>query len=364
MPMTRSRRCHAERSLRARRRLWAAGLITVGVIVLGGFAASALLRVTAKPDSEGPATLSAQAEPTGTVAAQSAEESATAAVELPELAGRTLAEALVLLKAIGVPAEIVEDPALPQDAAGEARIVTAQDPPAGTLIQTGATVLLTVPSEAGPAGPALPGGLVVVIDPGHQARGDSTPEPIGPGSKETKPRVTGGTSGVGTRVPEYEVVLQIAINLKTRLERAGIDVVMTRATNDVNLSNAERARIANDAQAALFIRIHADGDVDSSQAGISTLYPGDNQWTGPISGPSEKAARAIHDAVIASTGAASRGVIARTDLAGFNWSKVPSVLVECGFMTNPVEDRLLSSPHYQDKLAEGMAAGIIGFLSK
>ncbi|MFU8890723.1 MAG: N-acetylmuramoyl-L-alanine amidase [Anaerosomatales bacterium] len=39
------------------------------------------------------------------------------------------------------------------------------------------------------------------------------------------------------------------------------------------------------------------------------------------------------------------------------------MLLECGFMTNPVEDRLLSSPHYQDKLAEGMASGIIAFLN-
>lgn len=331
----------------------------------GGFAIVTLLGSTDTPDAaSGAGMVSSQAGTNETTLALSADASATAAVEVPELAGRTLAEATVLLEAMGVVAEIVEDAALPSDAVGEARIVRDQEPPAGTLLGAGAAVRLTVASDASESAPVVPQGLVVVIDPGHQARGDSSPEPVGPGSTETKPRVTGGTTGVETRVPEYEVVLQIATNLEQRLERAGIRVVMTRSTNDVNLSNAERAQIANEAGAALFIRIHADGNVDSAQAGISTLHPGENEWTGPIVAPSQAAARAIHEAVISSTGAASRGVIARTDLTGFNWSTVPAVLVECGFMTNPVEDRLLSSPHYQDKLAEGMTTGILEFVGK
>jgi N-acetylmuramoyl-L-alanine amidase len=232
------------------------------------------------------------------------------------------------------------------------------------VVRAGGIVRLTVP--AGTGGPISGShvGAVVVIDPGHQSRGDSTREPIGPGADEKKARVTGGTTGVVTRLPEYEVVLQIAVNLKMRLESEGVTVVMTRTTNDVNISNAERAAIANDESADLFVRIHADGNVDSSQAGISTLYPGVNSWTAPIAAPSHRAARLVHGALLGSTGAASRGVVPRTDLTGFNWSKVPVLLVECGFMTNPVEDRLLSSPHYQDKLAEGMASGIIAFLGE
>jgi N-acetylmuramoyl-L-alanine amidase len=167
---------------------------------------------------------------------------------------------------------------------------------------------------------------------------------------------------VATRLPEYEIVLQISTNLKSRLERAGITVVMTRTTNDVNISNAERAAIANEAGADLFVRVHADGSTDPQVSGISVLYPGTGSFTTAISPESHRAATAVHDAVIASTGAASRGVVSRNDLSGFNWSKVPAVLVETGFLSNPVEDRLLASPHYQDKLAEGMASGILKYL--
>jgi len=52
------------------------------------------------------------------------------------------------------------------------------------------------------------------------------------------------------------------------------------------------------------------------------------------------------------------------DLSGFNWSTVPTVLVECGFLSNPVEDRLLASPHYQDKLATGIADGVMAYLEQ
>lgn len=250
------------------------------------------------------------------------------------------------------------------DAVGDARIVLDQDPHAGAVVDAGTTVRVRVPAgSTAPASRSI-AGAVVVIDPGHQSRGDSAPEPVGPGAQESKPRVTGGTTGTLTRIPEYEVVLQISMNLKARLEAAGATVLLTRTTNDVNLSNSERAAVANDAGADLFVRIHADGNVDSSRAGISTLYPGENQWTGPIAAQSMRAATLVQEAVVASTGAASLGTVPRTDLAGFNWSRVPAVLVECGFMTNPVEDRLLASPNYQDKLAAGIATGITAFLNE
>ncbi len=165
-----------------------------------------------------------------------------------------------------------------------------------------------------------------------------------------------------TGVPEYEVVLQIANNLKAELENRGVTVVMTRDGNDVNISNSERAQIANKAGADLFIRVHADGSADSGVSGISTLYPGKNQWTGPILAESTDAAQAVQDGMIATTGASSKGIVARDDITGFNWSEVPAVLVECGFMSNPVEDRLLSSSHYQDKLARGIADGAMSYL--
>jgi N-acetylmuramoyl-L-alanine amidase len=361
--MTRSQRTHSRRNPKVRIRARISAALALAAMVVLILAAIGFLG----PDETdgGPGSLVQPSPASQPAVVPTPETTDTAsAVEVPEVVGKTLAEAQVLLSAIGVTVETEEDVGAPADAVGDARIVLGQDPPAGTVVDAGATVRVRVPANTSASGGDALAGAVVVIDPGHQSRGDSTLEPVGPGADELKPRVTGGTTGAVTRVPEYEVVLQISMNLKARLEAAGVTVLMTRTTNDVNVSNSERAAVANEAGAALFVRIHADGSVDSSRSGISTLYPAENLWTGPIAAPSRRAALLVQDAVIASTGAASLGTIPRSDLAGFNWSRVPTVLVECGFMTNPVEDRLLASPNYQDKLADGIATGIIAFLNE
>ncbi len=361
-----SRTERSKRSRSERARLAAIGLAVAGVLGIAGTAAAVLLAGDSQPET--PEVRAEQPVVAAEVATASAETTAAPeSVEVPDVVGRPLAEAEVVLEAAGLVVRVTEDPSTEADAVGAARGVIAQEPAALQFVPAGTAIMLVIPAEAGASGAPATGALagkVVCIDPGHQARGDSRQEPVGPGASETKARVTGGTTGVTTRVPEYEVVLQISMNLKERLEAAGITVVMTRDTNDVNISNAERAQMANDAGADLFVRVHADGSTDPGRAGIATFYPGAGQWTGSITDPSQRAAGLVQDALVASTGAADLGITARTDLSGFNWATVPSVLVECGFMTNPVEDRLLSSPHYQDKLAEGMATGIIAYLGE
>lgn len=205
---------------------------------------------------------------------------------------------------------------------------------------------------------------IVCIDPGHQARANLSPEPIGPGSTTTKPKVAGGTSGVVTGLPEYRFALSLSLKIKARLEARGINVVMTRMSDGVNISNAERAQIANSVGADLFVRIHADGSTNHPVHGISTLYPAGNSWVAPIAAPSLRAARLVQSAVVGATGAANRGLSGRSDMAGFNWSAVPAIIVESGFMTNPAEDQALASNAYQDVLADGITAGILEYLGK
>ena len=208
-----------------------------------------------------------------------------------------------------------------------------------------------------------PATFVVCIDPGHQAHNDVKLEPVGPGSKSEKPRASGGATGVTTGVPEYEVALQISMNLKKRLEAAGVKVVMTRTTNDVRVSNAERAKKANNAKADLFVRIHGGASTDPAESGITTVYPAKNRWTASIVPSSRTAANAIERSVCRTTGAAVCAVEQRGGMAGFNWSKVPAVLVETGFLSNPLEDKLMASPNYQDQLSEGIAQGVLVYLN-
>lgn len=342
-----------------------AGLVALGVLAI--IAGAALAWRATQPTSASASVelpqLSLSAEESELTTATSLDASAAATagnrVQVPAVTGKSIEEAEVVLAAAGLSVERRET--MQVVPAGTPITVVSQDPEAGEVVDLGTTVLLRVPASS-MATVSADAQLVVCIDPGHQAKSDLKPEPIGPGATDTKGSVLGGTTGTATKLPEYEVVLQIATNLQKRLEKAGVKVIMTRTTNDVSISNSERAKIANDAKADLFIRIHCDGSTDSAASGISTLYPGATKWSGPIGAPSKSAANSVQAAVVAATGAVSRGAVARTDQTGFNWATVPAVTVECGFMTNSVEDKLLASPHYQDKLAEGMSNGVMAYL--
>lgn len=210
--------------------------------------------------------------------------------------------------------------------------------------------------------PGTPLPFVVTIDAGHQSIRNRATEPIGPGSTTRKPAVASGTSGRYTHTPEYARNLQVALKLRDRLVRQGVKVVMVRTRNAVNIANSTRARIANAAHSDLFIRLHCDGSTAHSRHGISTLTPGRNAWTGPIVAPSRVAANLLHHGMLKYTGAVDRGVVPRTDMAGFNWATVPSVIVEMGFMSNTAEDRRMATAAYQNKLAVGLEEGTMSFL--
>ncbi len=204
---------------------------------------------------------------------------------------------------------------------------------------------------------------MVVIDAGHQGKGNNKPEPIGPGSSTTKPSVTSGATGSVTKRPESLVNLEVSMKIQKELEARGVKVIMVRTSQNVNISNAERAEIANKANADLLLRIHCDDVSNGSLNGLLTMVPAKNKWTGPIVAPSAKAGKAIHAAALKTTGARDRGIVSTAEMSGFNWSKVPSVIVEMGLMSNATEDRLLSSASYQEKLATGISNGVVTYLN-
>lgn len=216
--------------------------------------------------------------------------------------------------------------------------------------------------KASEAKPQVPAGTgpIVAIDAGHQARGNSEQETIAPSSAKTKAKVADGTRGVATGIGEYEFNLNFSQCLKKKLESAGYRVYMIRDSNDVNLSNQERAAIANASGAEVYLRIHANGGPKAVQ-GIETYYPSkNNPDVGHLSDASMQLSELILSEMAAATSAKPRGAIARDDLTGTNFAQMPTSLIECGYMSNPEEDKKLNDPSYQ----EAMAIGILRALDR
>ncbi|WML35391.1 N-acetylmuramoyl-L-alanine amidase [Clostridium sp. OS1-26] len=200
---------------------------------------------------------------------------------------------------------------------------------------------------------------IIVIDPGHANKSNLDKEPIKPNSTEMKIKDGGGAEGVFSKTPEYLVNMQVALKLRAILEQRGYIVKMTKLENSKSLGNVERAEIANKENADLAIRIHADSNDDSNVKGASMLIPASvNENTKLIYDKSSKYGKIILDTLVKDVGMQNRGVSERNDLTGFNWSKIPVVLVEMGFLSNTEEDKLLSSPKYQNKIAKALADGI------
>lgn len=208
-------------------------------------------------------------------------------------------------------------------------------------------------------------GITIGIDPGHQYIYNREQEPVAPNETETKVKVAVGTRGIVSRVYEYQVVLDVGMKLKTLLEEAGATVVMTRTTNDVDISNKERAELFNEHQVDLALRLHCNGSDDESIRGAFMLIPSEHRTEHYET--NDRAARIILSHYLEETGLPMRyrdGITVRSNQTGFNWCTQPIVCIELGHMSNEEEDLLLTNTTFQGKMAVGLFEGILAFFTE
>jgi N-acetylmuramoyl-L-alanine amidase len=151
------------------------------------------------------------------------------------------------------------------------------------------------------------------------------------------------------RISEKEMTLDVAQRLKSVLAANGYRVIMTR-DSDVFVPLGTRVAIANSYRNAIFVSVHFNSAGRSGADGIETYFYGRDSL--PL-------ASAVHHFVAGGAPSPNRGV-RRRGYYVLRRARVPAVLVECGFLTNPAEAAYIQQSSYRQKLAEEIAAGIRG----
>ena len=202
-------------------------------------------------------------------------------------------------------------------------------------------------------------GLIIGINPGHQKKTIKQKYPLAPGSSKKAYGVKTGACGKYTRVNEYETTLAIGLKLKRILEEQGAKVVITRTTNDVMLTNIDRANMLNEAGVDIALQLHCNSG-PSSKHGNSGYIRTTGDWVEESRAMSATLTAAISEAC----GCANLGVKIQNNFMSLNWTTTPSVLLEMGYISNRTEDELLATDEYREKMAYGISEGLATYFGR
>lgn len=205
------------------------------------------------------------------------------------------------------------------------------------------------------------GDIIIALDPGHQSEkvDMSAKEQNAPNSDIMKAKATGGTAGSFTKLKEYQLNLDVAFLVRDALEAKGYQVVMTREDNETAISNRERAEMANDIGANISVRIHANGSENSSAQGALCLVMSEkNPNVKELYNDSYRLAETVLNSYCMATGFKNQGIQKNDTMTGINWSCVPVMILEMGFMTNKHDDVAMADKEFQKTMAAGIAEGI------
>ena len=209
-------------------------------------------------------------------------------------------------------------------------------------------------------GSARMAGLIIGINPGHQIKTIKKQYPLAPGSSETAYGVKTGACGRWTRVNEYETNLAIGLELMRILTEQGATVVITRTTNDVMLTNIDRAKMLNKAGVDVALQLHCNSSHNKTHEGLSGYIRTTGDWVAE----SRALSKALCREMSAATGAVNLGVKIQNKYMSLNWTTTPSVLLEMGYLSNKKEDRLLASDDYRQKMAQGICEGLCRYFGR
>ena len=231
-------------------------------------------------------------------------------------------------------------------------------PCVGLVVLVGSLTFVIAPDDDAPSAKhhaatsraALP---TVVIDPGHGGRDE-------------------GARSHG--LVEKQLTLDLAKRVDKRLRVFGFPTVLTRK-DDTYVSLSDRAAIGNQTEDSLFVSLHFNKNSTSSASGVETYYetekiPPEAAWTwiGFFNKPDtsqcesgETLAGYVQASLVLRTEAANRG-IKRRDLFVVRHVMGPSVLVEAGFLSNPIESKLIANGEYRERIATAIVEGVMSYV--
>lgn len=204
-------------------------------------------------------------------------------------------------------------------------------------------------------------GVTVCIDPGHQRKTEVETVPLGPNFSKKSTTTVGMAQGVVTARREAIVVLEVGLILRNMLLQEGANVVMTREVQDTFVGMLERADIPNEAGADFVLRLHCNSRNDANVQGIQVFCPYQSSYALEVADEDtyrEMGFTLLH-AMQKTTGQDKGTCKLNNTYVSNNWSKMPSFLVEMGYMSNREEDLLMANSEYQQLLAQGMVEGIV-----
>lgn len=187
------------------------------------------------------------------------------------------------------------------------------------------------------------GKVRIILDPGH-------------GGKDS------GANSKDNKVHEKDLTLLVATKLYNRLLEDGMDVSITR-TRDEFIKLQDRASLANETNADIFLSIHINSSENTNASGIEVLYASEKNIK--IKSTVQKHfAQELQKALLKETGAVNRGIKNRPAIIVLNQTKTVAALAELGFISNDEELSNLTDDDYIDKLVNGLYNGIYSYIDK